>query len=112
MKKVYLILTIIGFILPGIFVAKVSIETGNVLFYADVMETFKQMFANDISSAFVVDLLFIVMLFLFWSYREGKKLGMKRVWLVWIWTFAFGIASGLPLFLYLREQKLEVSAEN
>lgn len=110
MKKVYLILTIIGFILPGIFVAKVSWETGNILLYADAIETFRQMFANDISSAFVIDLLFIVMLFLYWSYQEAKKENMKRVWLVWIWTFAFGIASGLPLFLYLRELKRENTA--
>ncbi|MEQ9423168.1 MAG: DUF2834 domain-containing protein [Cyclobacteriaceae bacterium] len=106
MKRTYLILTVIGFILPNIFVAKVSIETGNILLYADFIETFKQMFANDISSAFVIDLLFVVMLFLAWTYIEAKKLKMKGVWLVWLFTFAFGIAGGLPLFLYLREDYL------
>lgn len=111
MKRFYLILLIIGFILPGIFVFKVSVETGNILFYADSVTTFKMMFGNDISSAFAIDLLFIVMLFLVWTYRESKKHGMKQIWWVWIWTFAFGIASGLPLFLYLRERKLETAGK-
>jgi EamA domain-containing membrane protein RarD len=61
------------------------------------------MFANDISTAFVLDLLFVVFLFIIWTHSEAKKHQMKHVWLIWIWTFAFGIASGLPLFLYWRE---------
>lgn len=108
MKKIYLLLTIVGFILPGIFVAKVSIETGNYLFYTDIFTTVTQMFANDVATAFMLDLLFVVMLFLVWTYLEGKKCQMKNVWLIWLWTFAFGIASGLPLFLYLRESKMDL----
>lgn len=107
MKRTYLLLTLIGFVLPNIFVAKVGVETGNILLYTDPITTFELMFANDVSTAFILDLLFIVMLFLVWTWGEGKKYQMKRVWLIWIWTFAFGIASGLPLFLFLREDKLE-----
>ncbi len=109
MKKKYLLLTIIGFILPNIFVAKVSIETGNILLWTDIMTTIQQMFANDISTAFMLDLFFIVLLFLIWSYQEAKRHQIKRFWLSWLWTFAFGIASGLPLFLYLREINKESS---
>jgi len=105
MKKKYLILTIIGTILPNIFVLKESLSSGNILLYARPLDTFKAMFANNISSAFIIDLLFIVILFLLWSYYEAKKLKIKHVWWVWIYTFAFGIAGGLPLFLYLREDK-------
>ena len=104
MKRLYLILTVIGFILPGIFVVKVSVETGNILFYADIPATTNGMFANDIATAFMLDLLFVVSLFMVWTYREAKQKGLKWVGLVWLWTFAFGIASGLPLFLYLRER--------
>lgn len=104
MKNIYLALTIIGFILPNIFVAKVTYETGNVLLYSNLSETFSKMFANDISTAFIIDLLFIVVLFLVWSYNIAKKHRIKFWWLSWIFTFAFGIASGLPLFLYLKEK--------
>lgn len=85
-----------------------SVDSGNILFYADPVATFEGMFANNYSSAFAVDLLFVVFLFLFWSYRESKKLGMKNVFLYWVYTFAFGIAGGLPLFLFFRQSKLEL----
>ena len=107
MKKTYLLLTILGFILPNIFVAKVSIETGNILLYRDIPTTFRQMFANDISTTFMIDLLFVVALFMIWSWREARKHSMNNVWMAWLFTFAFGLAGGLPFFLYLRERKRE-----
>lgn len=106
MKKTYLLLTIVGTILPSIFVIKESITTGNILLYRYPIDTFNSMFINNISSAFMLDLLFIVSLFLFWSYKEAKHCNMKNIGWVWLYTFAFGIAGGLPLFLYLREKKL------
>lgn len=106
MKKTYLFLTILGFIIPGIFLAKVSIETGNILFYTKPMETINAMFANDIVTGFILDLLIVVTLFLVWSFREAKKYKMKNLWAIWIFTFLFGLASGLPLFLYFREDKM------
>ncbi len=105
MKKTYLVLLIIGTILPNIFVVLESMNTGNYLLYTKPIDTFNGMFANNISSAFVTDLLFIVVLFLVWSYKESKRYKMKNIYWVWIYTFALGIAGGLPLFLYLREQK-------
>ena len=66
---------------------------------------YEGMFANNISSAFIIDLLFIVFLFLFWSYQEVKKYQIKGMGCVWAYTFALGIAGGLPLFLYVREQR-------
>lgn len=107
MKRLYLILTMVGFILPNVFVAKVSLETGNYLLYVDPLSTWNGMFANHISSAFIVDLLFIVILFFVWSYREARKLHLKGVYWVWLFTMAFGIAGGLPLFFLLREKHLE-----
>lgn len=106
MKKNYLILTIVGTILPNIFVMRETFTSGNILLYAHPIDTFKAMFVNNISSAFMMDLLFIVMLFLFWSYRESKRLNMKGMIWFWVYTFAFGIAGGLPLFLYFRENYL------
>jgi hypothetical protein len=106
MKSKYLYLTVIGTILPNIFVTLESLESGNYLLYTKPLDTFNGMFANNISAAFVTDLFFIVILFLVWSYKESKQLQMKNVFWIWIYTFAFGIAGGLPLFLYLREKRL------
>lgn len=109
MKRTYLFLTIIGTILPNIFVAKESFETGNFLLYANPIATFQGMFANNISSAFIMDLLFVVVLFLAWSYGESKRkdLAMDKTVISWVYTFAFGIAGGLPLFLYFREKQAQ-----
>ena len=107
MKNKFLILTIIGTLLPNYFVLKESIESGNILLYAHPIDTFSAMFASNISSAFIIDLLFIVLLFIYWSYYESKRLNIKNVWLIWIYTFAFGIAGGLPLFLHVREKNLD-----
>ncbi|MEM9675556.1 MAG: DUF2834 domain-containing protein [Bacteroidota bacterium] len=109
MKKTYLLLTIIGTVLPNIFVVLESVKSGNYLLYTRPLDTFQGMFANYISTAFVTDLLFIVVLFLLWSYKEAVRYKMKNVYLVWIYTFAFGIAGGLPLFLYLRETNKQQS---
>jgi hypothetical protein len=107
MKKVLIVLTVIGTVLPNIFVLKESFESGNYLLYAAPLDTFRDMFATNASSAFIIDLLFIVLLFLWWSYKEAKSLEIKNVWIFWVYTFALGIAGGLPLFLYFRQRRLE-----
>lgn len=104
MKRTYLFLAVIGTILPNIFVIRESILSGNYMLYARPIETFQAMFVNNISSAFMIDLLFIVCLFLVWTYKDSKKSKFKKLPLVWLYTFAFGIAGGLPLYFYLREK--------
>ena len=107
MKNIYLLLTIVGTVLPNLFVVKESLESGNFLLYRYPIDTFRDMFANNVSSAFAVDLLFVVLLFLWWSYSESKKHGIKQLPWCWLYTFALGLAGGLPLFLYFRENSLK-----
>lgn len=109
MRRFYLVLTIIGLILPSIFVFQESVETGNILLYANPLATIEGMFANRISTIFIIDLLFGVVVFFVWSYAESRKLQIKNIGWVWLITLLFGFAGGLPLFLYLRERKLEAS---
>ena len=112
MKKIYLILAIIGFILPTIFVIRESVETGNILLYTNPMATIEGMFANRISTIFIIDLLFGVLVFMIWSYRESKAHGIKNIMAVWLFTFLFGFAGGFPLFLYLREKAIASSQQS
>ena len=99
MKKIYLILAIIGFIVPNIFVAKESIETGNILLWLDPQATIKALFGNTISTAFILDILAVLLVFFVWTYKEAKKLGIKNVWLIWLLTLLFGLGGPFPLFL-------------
>lgn len=107
MKNIYLILAIIGFIAPSILVSIESVETGNILLYTNPIATIDGMFANRISTIFMIDLLFAVLVFFVWTYNEAKKTGMKKVGLVWVLTMLFGLAGGFPFFLYLREKAIE-----
>jgi len=107
MKPLYLVLAIIGFTAPTILVFIESVDTGNILLYANPVATIEGMFANRISTIFMVDLLITVIVFFIWSYAESKKLGIRNIGIVWILTLLLGLAGGFPLFLYLRERVLD-----
>ena len=104
MKTLYLVLAIIGFLLPNTLVFFESIESGNILLYAHPLETIQQMFANRISSIFAIDLLFGVFVFFIWSYQTAKHFSFKSLVGIWIVTLLFGFACGFPLFLYSNNQ--------
>lgn len=104
MKNWYLALAVVGFVLPNYFVLLESIETGNILLYADPIHTFSSMFANRIASIFAIDLLFAVVVFFVWSHYEARAAGVKKVWRVWLATMLLGLAGGFPLFLWMREK--------
>ena len=106
MKNIYLTLAIIGFIAPSILVAIESLETGNILLYTNPLATIEGMFVNRISSIFMIDLLFTVMVFFIWSFSEKNKYDIKNVWIVWLLTMLLGLAGGFPLFLYLKEKTI------
>ena len=106
MKRLYLLLSIIGFIAPSILVAIESVETGNILLYTNPIATIEGMFSNRISTIFMIDLLFTVMVFFVWTYVDGKKAGIKNIRLVWILTMLLGLAGGFPFYLYLKEKTI------
>ena len=105
MKKAYLVLAIIGFILPNILVFMVSVETGNYLLLVNPTATIAGMFANKISGAFIVDLLVVVLVFFTWTVIEAKRYKIQYVWIYWLLTLLFGMAGSFPLFLYVIETK-------
>ncbi|HYV90516.1 MAG TPA: DUF2834 domain-containing protein [Chitinophagales bacterium] len=107
MKNIYLALSVAGFIAPNIFVLSESIDTGNILLWLNPAATIYGMFSNRIATAFIVDLLFGVLVFFVWSYNEARRTGIKNVWLIWALTMLFGLGGTFPLFLYLRERKMK-----
>jgi len=107
MKRIYLLLSIIGFLAPTFLVIMESIETGNILLYTQPIATIEGMFANRISSIFMIDLLVTVMVFFVWSYREAKIHQIKHLGVCWILTMLLGLGGGFPLFLYLKTKAME-----
>jgi hypothetical protein len=44
---------------------------------------------------------------LVFSFAEGSRLGVRGRWLPAVAALAVGVSLGLPLFLYMRERRLE-----
>lgn len=106
MKKIYLLLSVLGYACANLLVLLESFENKNILLWTKPDETIAGLFANRISTIFTIDLLFVVLVFFVWSFAEAKRLGMKKFWLYWLLTLLFGLAGTLPLFLWAREKHI------
>jgi hypothetical protein len=106
MERVYLGLAIVGFLVPNTVTLIESVQTGNILFWADPARTTSELFANRTSAAFALDLLAAAVVALIWMTHEAGRVGIRRVWRFWVLTLLFGLGGTLPLFLYFRERRL------
>jgi hypothetical protein len=102
MKNVYLILTIIGFIVPYYFFLQLPAEDG-----FNLPLLIQPFFANNFMKGAAMDLTIAVIVFWVFMFAEANKLQMKNAWLYMLATLLVGLSFALPLFLYFRERKLE-----
>jgi uncharacterized protein DUF2834 len=109
MARVYLILAVLGFLVPNTVTLIESVQTGNILFWTDPVRTTSELFVNRTSTAFALDLLATAVVVLIWMTVEAARLGIKRVWVFWVLTLLFGMGGPLPLFLYFRERRLALN---
>jgi len=101
MKNIYLVLAIIGTVLPYMFFIPFVIEHGlNVTLF------FSQLFENRISSFFGADVIVSSIVVISFVAHESKRSGVRNLWLPIAGTFLVGVSCGLPLFLYLKEKNL------
>jgi Terpene cyclase DEP1 len=97
-KRVYLALCIVGFLLPyWQFIPWVAEHGLNLPLLV------RDLFANRISSFFGLDVLLSAVVLWIFIVAEGSRLGMRHLWLPIIATCVIGVSLGLPLFLYLRQ---------
>jgi hypothetical protein len=107
MKNIYAILAVVGTIGPYIFFARFLSANGlNLSLFVD------QLFANDIATFFVVDLLIATVVFWVFATVESRRLPIRYWWISIPATLFVGLSFGLPLFLYLREVSLERQAHS
>ena len=111
MQRVYLVLAAIGYLAAGVPMLMESARSGNILFWTDPRRTNAELFVNLTSTAFALDLLAVVLVALIWITREARRLGIPRLWMYWVLTLLFGLGGTLPLFLSVREGRLERRAE-
>jgi hypothetical protein len=110
MQRVYLALSVIGYLAPGVPMLRESARSGNLLFWTDPTRTTIELFANLTSTSFALDLMAVVLVALIWMTREARRVGVPRVWAFWVLTLLFGLGGTLPLFLYFRERRIDDGA--
>jgi hypothetical protein len=105
MKRFYLALCVVGFLLPyWQFVAWIAEHGLNLPLFV------RDLFANRISSFFGLDVLVSAVVLWIFIAVEGSRLGMRRIWLPILATCVVGVSLGLPLFLYLRQAHVDRTA--
>jgi hypothetical protein len=111
LRPLYALLVVCGYAAANWFVVLVSIRTGNLMLWTRPAETLAGLFATPISTAFALDLVAVVLVACIWFQREGRRLGMRRIWVYWLLTLVFGLGGTLPLFLLHRERRLEIAGD-
>ena len=67
----------------------------------------RELFSTRIGAFFGMDVLMSAVTLLAFNRIEGAKIGVRGRWLVVLSILTVGVSLGLPLFLYLREQRLQ-----
>jgi hypothetical protein len=63
--------------------------------------------ANDMSRFFTLDLIIASIAFLIFVLIEGKRSQMKYLWVYFLFTLGIGLSFAFPLFLYMREVRID-----
>jgi uncharacterized protein DUF2834 len=101
-KQLYLGLCLAGIALPYSQFIRFLREHG-----LDVRAFCHQLFSNPVGGFFGWDV--IVSSLVLWTFVaiEGRRSGVKHLWAPIAASLAVGVSLGLPLFLYLRERRIE-----
>jgi hypothetical protein len=105
MRMLYLVLAIVGFVLPYYFFVSFLRAEG-----LNLQLLFSQLFANNISSFLAADLIISAIVFWAFLYRESERHQMRNWWLYILATLIVGPSFALPLFLYFRQARIEALA--
>jgi hypothetical protein len=104
----YLALSVVGYLAPGIPMIMESIQTGNILFWADPMRTTTELFATRTSTSFGLDAIMAALAACVWIVHESRRIRLAGAWRFVVLTLFFGLGGTLPLFLWFRERALAV----
>ena len=65
------------------------------------------LFANRISGFFALDVIVSAIVLICFIQTEGRRLGVRLLWLSTLTVLLVGVSLGLPLFLYMRQLQLD-----
>ena len=99
MKWLYLIAAFLGAALPLSFLFPFLRQNG-----LDLPLLMQQLFQNSVSAFFGVDVIVTSVVLWLFVFSEGRRRGMKRLWVYVVCNLAVGVSLALPLFLFFRER--------
>jgi hypothetical protein len=101
MRQLYLLLALIGAVLPYSQFLPWLAEHG-----PSIRLLFAELFSTRMGAFFGLDVLVSAVVTITFIRREGARRKMQILWLPIAATCLVGVSCGLPLFLYLRERQL------
>ena len=108
LSYIYLLLSIVGAILPTIANLDFVVKYGNSF---DIKNFISLANANPAAQSISRDLLVGASAVFIWIVNESKKLNIKNMWVVYLGTFLIAFAFSAPFFLFLRERRI-IEIEN
>jgi purine-cytosine permease-like protein len=106
MKSLYLVAAILGAALPLSQLIPFLKTHG-----LDLSLFFTLLFSNSVSGFFGMDVIVSSIVLWIFVFSEGRRLGMKHLWLYVVCNLVVGVSLALPLFLLFRERALDLNTQ-
>lgn len=99
LRHVYLLLCVLGFILPYAQLVPWILDNGLQLGLL-----VRELFATRIGAFFGLDVVVSAIVLFVFIFARRRESGVRHLWLPVIATLLVGVSLGFPLFLYLQER--------
>lgn len=104
LQVVYLLFAVAGAVVPWFFNIKFVVDTGEMITPHGLIAGG---FVTPLSSSLTSDFLIGTTPVLIWMVMEARRLGMRHWWVYVVLTFLIAFAFTCPLFLFMRERRLQ-----
>tara|TARA_B100001059_G_C17729879_1_gene525608 strand:+ start:667 stop:1005 length:339 start_codon:yes stop_codon:yes gene_type:complete len=102
-KYLYLVIAILGLCYTWYYNILFFLKHGN----ADIFYFFEIAQSSLAGKSFGADLTVVVLTFFAWYIPDARKLKVKLWWILIPFTFLIAIAFAFPMYLFMRENRLE-----
>jgi hypothetical protein len=105
LRHAYLGLCLAGLVLPYWALIPWLVEHG-----LDLPLFCQELFSTRIGAFFGLDVFVSALVLFVFIFVEGRQLAIPHPWLPVLATLLIGVSFGFPVFLYLRQRKLDATA--
>ena len=107
LRHIYLCLCILGTVLPYSRLGPWLATNG-----FDLPLFFAELFSTRIGAFFGLDVIVSTLVLFVFIAAEGRRLAIRMTWIPVVATLAVGVSLGLPLFLYIRQLKVDAQGDS